>query len=145
MLSSPRENSQSFRATPPPIARRQEFTNDADMPSAPADFAVFLNQPRGEGAADEALNFTRGVYYPELLRTMGRALDAAWESLNPASKDTACDRLMMASAIINAADVGIRKHEFLVDRALRALRTLKGSRGASAPKAFSLPADASPP
>ncbi len=52
---------------------------------------------------------------------MGGALDAAWETFKPTPKDTDFARPLMASAIIEAVHGGVRKHEFLVDRATRAL------------------------
>lgn len=120
-LSLPAATPQRFRTTPPPIARRQEFPKDAHIPSAQTDFTP-SRLPRWEDALDEASGFTRGVYYPHLLRTMGAALDAACETINLASKDAAVARLLMASAIIEAVDAGIRQHEFLVDKAVRARR-----------------------
>jgi hypothetical protein len=93
-----------------------------DMLSTPTDFALLKRPARGEDANEKASDFTPGVYYPELLRTMGGALDAAWQTFKPTPKDTELARVLMAKAIIEATDAGVRKHEFLVDKAVRALR-----------------------
>jgi hypothetical protein len=65
--------------------------------------------------------FYSGVYEPELVVTMGRAFDSAWADFapQPANKDLA--RSLMATAIIDAVEVGTRDHENLVRRATLAL------------------------
>jgi hypothetical protein len=65
--------------------------------------------------------FYSGVYEPELVETMGRAFDSAWADFapQPANKDLA--RSLMATAIIDAVELGARDHESLVRRATVAL------------------------
>lgn len=65
--------------------------------------------------------FYSGVYGPELVEMMGRAFDSAWADFapQPANKDLA--RSLMATAIIDAVELGTRDHENLVRRATVAL------------------------
>jgi hypothetical protein len=55
-----------------------------------------------QDAEEKPSDFTSGVYYPELLRTMGSAFDAAWEAFKTPPKNADFARLLMASAIIEA-------------------------------------------
>jgi hypothetical protein len=65
--------------------------------------------------------FYSGVYEPEMVETMGRAFDSAWSDFapQPANKDLA--RSLMATAIIDAVELGARDHDNLVRRATVAL------------------------
>jgi len=65
--------------------------------------------------------FYSGVYEPEMVETMGRAFDSAWADFapQPANKDLA--RSLMATAIIDAVELGARDHDNLVRRATVAL------------------------
>jgi hypothetical protein len=67
--------------------------------------------------------FYSGAYGPELVETMSRAFDSAWIDFapQPANKDLA--RALMATAIIEAVDLGTRDHDNLVRRATVALMT----------------------
>jgi hypothetical protein len=72
-----------------------------------------------------------GEYSPELIALMTDALNAAWRQQTIAiSHDTDLARLVMASAIIEHVDAGVRIHEELVVRATSALAAAVGlSRG----------------
>jgi hypothetical protein len=78
-------------------------------------------------------NPASGEYSPELIALMTDALNAAWREQTVAlSHDADLARLVMASAIIEHVDAGVRLHEELVTRATRALTAAIGlSRGAS--------------
>jgi hypothetical protein len=63
-----------------------------------------------------------GVYYPEILKVMGDALNTAWKKFNPVPKNTSLARTVMASAIIEGVEAGELEPAILVDKATRALR-----------------------
>jgi hypothetical protein len=74
--------------------------------------------------------FTSGEYGPELVALMANALDVAWSQASRVSQDVELARLVMASAIIEQVDSGVRIHEELVARATLALAAAVGlSRG----------------
>jgi hypothetical protein len=64
-----------------------------------------------------------GVYGPELVETMGRAFDTAWADFMPKPANLGLARSLMATAIIEAVELGTRDHENLVRRAIAALST----------------------
>jgi hypothetical protein len=74
-----------------------------------------------------------GEYSPELIALMTHALNTAWRQQTVArSHDADLARLVMASAILEHVDAGVRLHEELVTRATSALTAAIGlSRGAS--------------
>jgi hypothetical protein len=61
-------------------------------------------------------------YGPELIEIMGRALDSASAQATHLGGDAELARLVMASAIIDEVDAGVRTHDLLVLAALDALR-----------------------
>jgi hypothetical protein len=73
-----------------------------------------------------------GEYGPELLKLMSEALDAAWSRVRLTPKDADLARLIMAGAIIEQVDAGVRAEDRLVAYAtsvLAAAATLSGGRG----------------
>jgi len=64
-----------------------------------------------------------GGYGPELIKLMTQALDSAWRKSSGVSKDVELARLVMANAIIDEVDAGVRAHEALVASARNALMT----------------------
>jgi hypothetical protein len=64
---------------------------------------------------------TSGVYGPEILKVMGDAFDTAWKKFNPVPKNTELARILMASAIVEAAEAGELRPAIFVDRATRTL------------------------
>ena len=56
--------------------------------------------------------FSNGVYSPEQIKLMARALDAAWEA-RPSTDSSDVQRLAMASRIMSAVDGGERDPEKL--------------------------------
>jgi len=64
--------------------------------------------------------FNRG-YGPELIKLMTQALESAWRQSSGLSKDVELARLVMANAIIEEVDAGVRAHEVLVVSARNAL------------------------
>jgi hypothetical protein len=73
-----------------------------------------------------------GEYGPELLKLMSEALDAAWLRVRLTPKDADLARLIMAGAIFEQVDAGVRAHDRLVAYAtsvLAAAATLSGARG----------------
>jgi hypothetical protein len=77
-----------------------------------------------------SMNSTTGEYSPELIAIMADALKVAWGRLEGAVSDAELARLVMASAIIEQVDAGIRLREELVTRATSALTAAVGlSRG----------------
>jgi hypothetical protein len=67
------------------------------------------------------VRFAPGEYDPELVGLMSGALDAAWLQAPGPSRDALLARLVMASAIIDEVDSGIRLHAALVEKAVAAL------------------------
>jgi hypothetical protein len=65
--------------------------------------------------------FAQGEYGPELVRLMTEALDSAWRQVDPLVKDVELGRLVLASAIIEQVDLGVRVHDDLVATARKAL------------------------
>ena len=65
--------------------------------------------------------FAQGEYGPELVRLMTEALESAWRQVRPLVKDVELGRLVLASAIIEQVDLGVRVHEDLVATARKAL------------------------
>ena len=63
---------------------------------------------------------TRG-YNPELVSVMKAALDSAWIKVRAAPSNMELARLVLASAIIDAVDAGVRDPKDLAARALAAL------------------------
>jgi hypothetical protein len=105
MPSSRPVNSQSVGLTIPPAVL-----------SRPIDFALFCRSAR---AVQNDINeeSSAGIYYPEMLRVMGDALDAAWKEFKPTPKNEDLARLVMASAIIEGIEAGKRDHDVLVRKA----------------------------
>ncbi len=66
-------------------------------------------------------HFPHGEYGPELVALMGRALDRAWAAVRTKIVDTELARLVLASAIIDKVDAGVREHDDLVGAAISAL------------------------
>jgi hypothetical protein len=62
-----------------------------------------------------------GEYGPELIALMGKALDCAWLRVKSKAADVELARLVMASAIIDGVDAGVREHDDLVGAAISAL------------------------
>ena len=65
--------------------------------------------------------FTSGEYGPDLVRLMTDALESAWAEAFGAPGDSELRRLVMASAILEQVDLGVRAHEELVAKARSAL------------------------
>jgi hypothetical protein len=53
---------------------------------------------------------------------MTEALESAWRQVHPLVKDVELGRLVLASAIIEQVDLGVRVHEDLVATAKKALQ-----------------------
>jgi hypothetical protein len=73
-----------------------------------------------------------GEYGPELLKLMSEALDTAWAHVRLTPRDAELARLIMAGAIIEQVDAGVRAHDRLVAYAtsvLTAAATLSGGHG----------------
>jgi hypothetical protein len=60
-------------------------------------------------------------YGPELIKLMTQALDSAWRQSSGLSKDVELARLVMANAIIEEVDAGVRAREALTASARNAL------------------------
>jgi hypothetical protein len=67
--------------------------------------------------------FTSGAYEPELVNEMSRAFEHAWADFEPRPKNERLAKWLMATAIIEAVELGTRHHEHLVRRATVALIT----------------------
>jgi hypothetical protein len=67
-----------------------------------------------------------GEYGPELVALMASALNDAWRESSSVSKDVELARLVMANAIIEQVDLGVRVHEELVEKATSALAAAVG-------------------
>jgi hypothetical protein len=65
--------------------------------------------------------FAQGEYGPELVRLMTEALESAWRQAPTLVEDVELGRLVMASAIIEQVDLGVRNHDELVSIAGKAL------------------------
>ena len=65
--------------------------------------------------------FPGGAYGPELVRLMADALESAWRQARCVARDAELGRLVMASAIIEQIDLGVRRQEELAATALKAL------------------------
>ena len=65
--------------------------------------------------------FRSGEYGPDLLDLMTGALEAAWDQVTASPRDASLARLVLASAILDNVDAGVRAHEKLVAGALAAL------------------------
>jgi hypothetical protein len=77
--------------------------------------------------------FAQGEYGPELVRLMTEALESAWRQVLPLVKDVELGRLVLAGAIIEQVDLGVRAHDDLVASARKALEAaLRLSCGAAA-------------
>jgi hypothetical protein len=105
MPSSRLVNSQSVGLTIPPAVL-----------SRPIDFALF-RRPARVIQDDVNEESSAGVYYPEIVRMMGNALDAAWKEFKPTPKNGDLARRVMASAIIEGIEAGKRDHDVLVRKA----------------------------
>ena len=69
-------------------------------------------------------------YGPELVVLMGDALDSAWQEATASTQDAELARLVMASAILDKVDAGVRESQQLVMAAVAALRAaISVSRG----------------
>lgn len=68
-----------------------------------------------------------GVYDPETVGLMGRALDSAWAQFTPHPKDKDLARLFMASAILDKIEDGGNSAEILVEAAILALQAALSS------------------
>ncbi|GEM_PF-3945459 len=66
-------------------------------------------------------HFAQGEYGPELLRLMTEALDGAWLQAREMVRDAELGRLVLASAIIEQVDRGVRSPEALIESAKQAL------------------------
>jgi hypothetical protein len=78
--------------------------------------------------------FAQGEYGPELVRLMTEALESAWRQVLPLVKDVELGRLVLAGAIIEQVDLGMRAHDDLVASARKALEAaLRLSGGEAAP------------
>lgn len=102
-----------------PSSRRAN-SRSVDLPRAvlnrPVDFALF-RRPTRAAQNDIEEESSAGIYYPEMLRVMGDALDAAWREFKPTPKNEDLARLVMASAIIEGIEAGKRDHDVLVRKA----------------------------
>jgi hypothetical protein len=67
------------------------------------------------------MGFSPGAYGPDLVRLMTDALDGAWDRIETAPTDAELSRLVLAGAIIDEVDAGVREHGRLVAKALEAL------------------------
>jgi hypothetical protein len=67
--------------------------------------------------------FTSGAYEPELVKEMSDAFERAWSDFAPRPKDERLAKWLMATAIVEAVELGTRGHEELVRRATVALMT----------------------
>jgi hypothetical protein len=75
-----------------------------------------------------------GEYGPDLVKLMSEALDAAWDKVRLEPKDAELARLIMAGAIIEQVDAGVRRRDQLVAYAtsvLAAAATLSAGHGQS--------------
>lgn len=79
------------------------------------------NQAANEKTEAMLARFRSGEYGPELVRLMIDALDSAWGQTPGPPQDAELGRLIMASAIIDQVDRGVRLHEELVRNATTAL------------------------
>jgi hypothetical protein len=97
--------------------------HDAPWPIEPK---VPAGSRRPSEAADEKTEamlarFRSGEYGPELVRLMIDALESAWGQALGSPQDAELGRLIMASAIIDQVDLGVRVHEELARSATAAL------------------------
>lgn len=60
-------------------------------------------------------------YGPELVQLMSEALESAWRQASHLAQDAELGRLVMAGAIIDQVDLGVRSLEDLVAMARKAL------------------------
>jgi hypothetical protein len=58
------------------------------------------------------------VYQPETTRLMKEAFDEAWPSVKTIDHDSALTRKLLASAIVDQINAGVRDRETIVARAL---------------------------
>jgi hypothetical protein len=63
----------------------------------------------------------RREYGPELVQLMSEALESAWGQTSDLALDVELGRLVMAGAIIDQVDLGVRRREELVAVARKAL------------------------
>ena len=68
-----------------------------------------------------------GVYDPEIVELMGLALERAWAQFAPHPKDKDLARLLMASAILEKVDAGVRAADLLTEAAILALQAALSS------------------
>jgi hypothetical protein len=80
-----------------------------------------MNAGRGEDDTPPRPRLASGEYGPDLVRLMGDALESAWENFAYGAYDPALARLVMASAILDKVDAGVRAHDQLVTAAVSAL------------------------
>jgi hypothetical protein len=100
------------------------------MSVAPVDASA--DGETGQGGRSVTESFVRGEYGPELILLMSHALDTAWDQVGKNNADAELARLVMASAIIDNVDLGVRGEDELVTAAIAALSAAtRLSRGGS--------------
>ncbi len=62
--------------------------------------------------------FEAQVYQPETTKLMKEAFDEAWLSVKPIDHDSALTSKLLASAIVDQINAGVRDRETIVARAL---------------------------
>ena len=65
--------------------------------------------------------FASGEYGPDLVALMTEALEIAWRQVANPPPDTELARLIMAGAILEQVDAGVRKRDELIAGAAKAL------------------------
>jgi hypothetical protein len=64
---------------------------------------------------------TSGEYGPDLVELMSEALDSAWRQVRRPPRDAELARLIMAAAILEQVDAGVRVRDELIGGAAKAL------------------------
>lgn len=64
---------------------------------------------------------TSGEYGPDLVALMSEALESAWRQIPKAPRDAELARLVMAGAILEQIDAGVRVRDDLIAGAANAL------------------------
>jgi hypothetical protein len=65
--------------------------------------------------------FVQGQYGPDLVHLMSEALESAWRQVRHLVNDVELGRLVLAGAIIEQVDLGVRAQDDLVASARKAL------------------------
>ena len=73
--------------------------------------------------------FESEVYGPELAKRMRDALESAASQVKASPKDVEGTRPLLASAILDSVDAGVRDHDELVAQAVATLATAKNVSG----------------